>query len=163
LHPTPAGTTAQTGSAMRRGARPRGSIDGGSFGYVKDDLVAGKKVGNFEASPFASDDSQTVNRLPTLKATPDDRFTVLPINDGLGTRLTAWLSLDQLEQNSLQAGCDATVGLGGRAVSLDARNPSIVAILHCEPDRVLRSDGARELLAARAGPRTQARAPPQSS
>ena len=48
-------------------------------------------------------------------------------------------------------------------VSLDARNPSIVTILHRELDRVRWSDGARELLAARAGPNTSARAPPQSS
>jgi hypothetical protein len=44
-------------------------------------------------------------------------------------------------------------------VSLDARNPSIVAILHCE----FWFDGARERLSARAGPNPQARAPPQSS
>jgi hypothetical protein len=48
-------------------------------------------------------------------------------------------------------------------VSLDARNPSIVAILHSESDRVLWFDGAQERLTARAGPNTQARAPPQSS
>jgi hypothetical protein len=54
-------------------------------------------------------------------------------------------------------------GHGGGAVSLDARNPFIVAILQRCSDRVLWSDGAREALAARAVDNTQARAPPQSS
>jgi len=46
-------------------------------------------------------------------------------------------------------------------MSLDMRNPSIVAILHREPDRVLWPDGTQELLAARVGPNAQVRAPPR--
>ena len=104
--------------------------------------------------------SQTVNLL--AKATPDDRFTVKLINDGLSTWLTVGLSLNQFNRDSFQAGYPAGE-LGSGVVSLDARNPSIVAILRRESDRVLWSDGARERLAARVGPKTQARAPPQWS
>jgi len=46
-------------------------------------------------------------------------------------------------------------------VSLDTRNPSIVAILHCEPDRVLWPDGTQKFLAACAGQNAHARAPPK--
>jgi len=49
----------------------------------------------------------------------------------------------------------------GMGMSLDMRNPSIVAILHREPDRVLWPDGTQELLAARVGPNAQVRAPPR--
>lgn len=84
--------------------------------------------------------TQTVNLL--AKATPDDRFTVKLINDGLSTRLTVGLSLNQFNRDSFQAGYP-TGELGSGVVSLDARNPSIVAILRRESDRVLWSDGAR--------------------
>lgn len=105
--------------------------------------------------------SQSVNPLATLKVTPDDRCTVKLINDVLSTWLPVGLSLNQFNRDSFQAGCDPAGEFGSGIVSLDARNRSIVAILRREPDRVLWSDGARELLAARAGPKTQARAPPQ--
>ena len=79
---------------------------------------AGKKVGNFEGSLFASDargdgfisnswfNTQTVNFLGTLHATPDDRFTVKFINNNLDTRLPIRLSLNQFYQNPFQQGCD---------------------------------------------------------
>ena len=95
-----------TGGALNFRTRPGGTIDGaeygvegGSFGYLNNYLAAGKKVGNFECSLFASDargdgfiqnswfNTQTVNFLGTLHATPDDRFTVKFINNNLDTRL----------------------------------------------------------------------------
>ncbi len=89
-----------TGGALNFRTRPGGTIDGaeygvdgGSFGYLNNYLAYGKKVGNFEGSLFASDargdgfignswfNTQTVNFLGTLQATPDDRFTVKFINN----------------------------------------------------------------------------------
>ncbi|KRR00564.1 TonB-dependent receptor family protein [Bradyrhizobium valentinum] len=93
-------------------------VDGGSFGYLNNYLAAGKKVGNFEYSLFASDargdgfiqnswfNTQTVNFLGTLQATPDDRFTVKFINNNLDTRLPIRLSLNQYYQNPFQQGCE---------------------------------------------------------
>ena len=95
-----------TGGALNFRTRPGRTIDGveygvdgGSFGYLNNYLAAGKKVGNFEYSLFASDargdgfignswfNTQTVNFLGTLYATPDDRFTVKFINNNLDTKL----------------------------------------------------------------------------
>ena len=68
-------------------------VEGGSFGYLNNYFTAGKKVGNFEYSLFGSDvrgdgyignswfNTQTVNFLGTLQATPDDRFTFKLINN----------------------------------------------------------------------------------
>ena len=50
--------------------------------------------------------TQTVNFLGTLQATPDDRFTVKFINNDLDTRLPIRLSLNQYYQNPFQQGCD---------------------------------------------------------
>ena len=113
-----------TGGALNFRTRPGGTIDGveygvdgGSFGYLNNYLAAGKKVGNFEGSLFASDargdgfignswfNTQTVNFLGTLQATPDDRFTVKFINNDLDTRLPIRLSLNQYYQNPFQQGC----------------------------------------------------------
>ena len=113
-----------TGGALNFRTRPGGTIDGieygvdgGSFGYLNNYLAAGKKVGNFEASLFASDargdgfignswfNTQTVNFLATLQATPDDRFTVKFINNDLSTRLPIRSSLNQFYQNPFQQGC----------------------------------------------------------
>ena len=81
------------GPHHRRGRIRRGR----QFGYLNNYLAAGKKVGNFEYSLFASDargdgfignswfNTQTVNFLGTLHATPDDRFTVKFINNNLDT------------------------------------------------------------------------------
>ena len=112
-----------TGGALNFRTRPGGTIDGveygvdgGSFGYLNNYLTAGKKVGNFEYSLFASDargdgfirnswfNTQTVNFLGTLQATPDDRFTVKFINNDLDTRLPIRLSLNQFYQNPFQQG-----------------------------------------------------------
>jgi iron complex outermembrane receptor protein len=128
-----------TGGALNFRTRPGGTIDGveygvdgGSFGYLNNYLAAGKKVGNFEASLFASDargdgyignswfNTQTVNFLATLRATPDDRFTVKFINNDLSTRLPIRLSLNQFYQNPFQQGCatGATAALGCGTVPL---------------------------------------------
>ena len=110
-----------TGGALNFRTRPGGTIDGveygvdgGSYGYLNNYLAAGKKVGNFEASLFASDtrgdgyignswfNTQTVNFLGTLKATPDDRFTVKIINNDLSARLPIRQSLNQFYTNPFQ-------------------------------------------------------------
>jgi iron complex outermembrane receptor protein len=128
-----------TGGALNFRTRPGSTIDGveygvdgGSFGYLNNYLAAGKKVGNFEASLFASDargdgfignswfNTQTVNFLGTLQATPDDRFTVKFINNDLSTRLPIRLSLNQFHQNPFQQGCatGATAAAGCGTVAL---------------------------------------------
>jgi iron complex outermembrane recepter protein len=113
-----------TGGALNFRTRPGGTIDGveygvegGSFGYLNNYLAAGKKVGNFEYSLFASDargdgfignswfNTQTVNFLGTLYATPDDRFTVKFINNNLDTKLPLRYRLDQFYLNPFQRGC----------------------------------------------------------
>lgn len=118
-----------TGGALNFRTRPGGEIDGieygidgGSFGYLNNYLAAGKKIGNFEGSLFASDtrgdgfignswfNTQTVNFLGTYKATPDDRFTVKFINNNLDARLPIRLSLNQFYQNPFQRGCAVFTG-----------------------------------------------------
>jgi iron complex outermembrane recepter protein len=124
-----------TGGALNFRTRPGGTIDGaeygvdgGSFGHLNNYLAAGKKVDNFEASLFASDargdgfignswfNTQTVNFLATLQATPDDRFTVKLINNDLSIRLPLRSSLNQFYQNPYQQGCAtgamAAIGCG---------------------------------------------------
>lgn len=128
-----------TGGALNFRTRPGGTIDGveygvdgGSYGYLNNYLAAGKKVGNFEGSLFASDtrgdgyignswfNTQTVNFLGTLKATPDDRFTVKIINNDLSARLPIRSSLNQYYQNPFQQGCatGATAAAGCGTVTL---------------------------------------------
>jgi iron complex outermembrane receptor protein len=128
-----------TGGALNFRTRPGGTIDGveygvdgGSFGYLNNYLAAGKKVGNFEGSLFASDargdgyignswfNTQTVNFLGTLQATPDDRFTVKFINNDLSIRLPIRSSLSQFYQNPFQQGCatGATAAPGCGTVQL---------------------------------------------
>lgn len=126
-----------TGGALNFRTRPGRTIDGveygvdgGSFGYLNNYLAAGKKIGNFEYSLFASDargdgfiqnswfNTQTVNFLGTLHATPDDRFTVKFINNNLDTRLPIRLSLNQYYQNPFQVGCETASVAGCGTVSL---------------------------------------------
>jgi iron complex outermembrane receptor protein len=113
-----------TGGALNFRTRRGGSIDGveygvdgGSFGYLNNYLAAGKQVGNFEGSLFASDargngyianswfNTHTINFLGTLQATPDDRFAVKLINNDLSIRLPIRSSLNQFFQNPFQQGC----------------------------------------------------------
>jgi iron complex outermembrane receptor protein len=128
-----------TGGALNFRTRPGGTIDGaeygvegGSFGYLNNYMTYGKKVGNFEGSLFASDargdgfignswfNTQTVNFLGTLQATPDDRFTVKIINNNLDTRLPLRQTLTQYYQNPFQQGCTTggNVALGCPTVPL---------------------------------------------
>ena len=128
-----------TGGALNFRTRPGGTVDGveygvdgGSFGYLNNYLAAGKKVGNFEASLFASDargngyignswfNTQTVNFLGTFQATPDDRFAVKFINNDLSIRLPIRSSLNQFYQNPFQQGCatGTTAAAGCGTVSL---------------------------------------------
>lgn len=126
-----------TGGALNFQTRPGGSIngaeygvEGGSFGYLNNYLSYGQKVGNFEASLFASDargdgfiqnswfNTQTVNFLATVQATPDDRITVKLINNDLATRVPLRLSLNQFNQNPFQSGCDVPGTPGCGTVSL---------------------------------------------
>jgi iron complex outermembrane recepter protein len=126
-----------TGGALNFRTRPGASIngaeygvEGGSFGYLNNYMTAGQKVGNFEASLFASDargdgfiqnswfNTQTVNFLGTLQATPDDRFTFKLINNDLSTRLPVRLSLNQYYQNPFQSGCEVPGALGCGTQSL---------------------------------------------
>ncbi|MEH2626742.1 iron complex outermembrane receptor protein [Bradyrhizobium sp. AZCC 1719] len=126
-----------TGGALNFRTRPGRTIDGveygvdgGSFGYLNNYLSAGKKVGNFEYSLFASDargdgfiqnswfNTQTVNFLGTLQATPDDRFTVKFINNNLDARVPIRLSLNQYYQNPFQQGCDMAGVAGCASVNL---------------------------------------------
>ncbi|WP_065750688.1 TonB-dependent receptor family protein [Bradyrhizobium paxllaeri] len=119
-----------TGGALNFRTRPGRTIDGveygvegGSFGYLNNYLAAGKKVGNFEYSLFTSDargdgfignswfNTQTVNFLGTLHATPDDRFTVKFINNNLDTRLPLRQTLTQYYQNPYQQGCTTATPL----------------------------------------------------
>jgi iron complex outermembrane recepter protein len=132
-----------TGGALNFRTRPGGTIngaeygtEGGSFGYVSNYMTAGQKVGNFEASLFASDargdgfiqnswfNTQTVNFLGTLQATPDDRFTVKLINNDLSTRLPVRLSLNQYNQNPFQVGCEVagTLGCGTQSLFINGFN-----------------------------------------
>ena len=88
------------------------------FGYLNNYMTYGQKVGNVEASLFASDtrgdgfiqnsqfNTQTVNFLATVKATPDDRFTFKLINNNLDAALPIRLSLNQFNQNPFQYGCE---------------------------------------------------------
>src|ERR1700739_4056444 len=99
-------------------------------------MTAGQKVGNFEGFLFASDargdgfiqnswfNTQTVNFLGTLQATPDDRFTVKLINNDLSTRLPVRLSLNQYYQNPFQLGCEVpgTLGCGTQSLFLNGFN-----------------------------------------
>ena len=106
-------------------------VDGGSFGYLNNYLTAGKKVGNFEYSLFASDargdgfiqnswfNTQTVNFLGTLQATPDDRFTVKFINNNLDTRLPIRsVAQPVLSKSRSRQGCEAAGVAGCGSVPL---------------------------------------------
>jgi len=118
---------------MRPGRTIDGSeygVDGGSFGYLNNYFTAGKKVGNFEYTLFGSDvrgdgyiqnswfNTQTVNFLGTLHATPNDRLTFKLIHNELDTRLPIRLSLNQYYQNPFQTGCQTPGTPGCGTVSL---------------------------------------------
>lgn len=89
----------------------------GSFGYVNNWLRAGKAIGDFDISLFASDvrgegfaqhnqyDTQTVNLKAVWSPTPTDRFTFKFVHNELYGNLSGRLSANQFYLNPFQHGC----------------------------------------------------------
>ena len=119
-----------TGGAIDFRTRRGGEIDGlevgtdvGSYGYLNNYLTYGRKVGNVEASVFASTEkgdaltshsqfnTQTVNALLTYTLTPEDRLTFKFIENHVTADLSNRLSLNQFNQNPYQRGC--AIGASG--------------------------------------------------
>lgn len=113
-----------TGGAINFRTFPGGAIDGveygidvGSFNYLNNYAIGGKRGANWEASVFTSDvrgdgyfgysafDTQTVNALMTWKPSATDTFTFKFINNTIETELPFRMSLNQFKQNPLQKGC----------------------------------------------------------
>lgn len=113
-----------TGGAINFRTYPGGAIDGveygidvGSFGYLNNYVIGGKKGDNWEASVFTSDvrgdgyfgysdfNTQTVNALMTYKPSSTDTFTFKFINNNLDAALPFRMSLQQFNQNPFQKGC----------------------------------------------------------
>ena len=113
-----------TGGAINFRTYPGGAIDGieygvdaGSFGYLNNYVIGGKKGENWEASVFTSDvrgdgyygysdfNTQTVNALMTYKPSTTDTFTFKFINNNVDAQLPFRMSLDQFRQNPFQKGC----------------------------------------------------------
>ena len=130
-----------TGGAINFHTWTGAQIDGfeygaeaGSFGYINNYVDAGRKIGPFEYSLFASDvrgdgfidnsvfDTQTANFLGSYAVTPNDIVTMKVINNFTSTELPIRLSLAQFETNPFQRGCvtAATAAPGCATVSLDA-------------------------------------------
>ena len=114
-----------TGGALNFRTRPGGTIDGveygvdgGSFGYLNNYLTAGKKVGNFEDSLFASDARGDGFIQQQLVQYPDGQFSRHAAGDARrslhgqvhqqrsDTRLPIRSSLNQFYQNPFQQGCE---------------------------------------------------------
>ena len=122
-----------TGGAINFRTFPGGAIDGveygidvGSFNYLNNYAIGGKRGENWEASVFTSDvrgdgyfgysafDTQTVNALMTWKPSPTDTFTFKFINNNTDTELPFRMTLNQFKQNPFQKGCEtaATAAVG---------------------------------------------------
>lgn len=114
-----------TGGAMNFRTWPGGVIDGveygidvGSFNYLNNYAIGGKKGENWEGSIFTSDvrgdgyfgysdfNTQTVNALLTYQPSSTDTFTFKFINNNLYTELPFRASLNQFKANPYQKGCD---------------------------------------------------------
>lgn len=112
------------GGAINFRTRSGAEIDGfvygnefGSFGYINNYLNAGKAVGDFDISLFASDvrgegfiqhsqfDTQTINFKGVWSPTPTDRFILKVIHNELFGNLAGRLSLNQFHLNPFQRGC----------------------------------------------------------
>ena len=130
-----------TGGAINFRTFPGGAIDGieygidvGSFNYLSNYVIGGKKGENWEASVFTSDvrgdgyygysdfNTQTVNALLTYKPSFSDTFTFKFINNDLDTQLPFRMSLNQFRQNPFQKGCEtaATAATGCVITSFSA-------------------------------------------
>ncbi|MBS0270825.1 MAG: TonB-dependent receptor, partial [Proteobacteria bacterium] len=113
-----------TGGAINFRTFPGGTIDGveygidvGSFNYLNNYAIGGKRGENWEASVFTSDvrgdgyfgysafNTQTVNALMTWKPSTTDTFTFKFINNTIDTELPFRMSLNQFKQNPFQKGC----------------------------------------------------------
>ncbi len=138
-----------TGGAINFRTFPGGAIDGieygvdvGSFNYLSNYILGGKKGENWEASVFTSDvrgdgyfgysdfNTQTVNALLTYKPSFSDTFTFKFINNNLDTELPFRTSLTQFKQNPFQKGCEtaATAAAGCATNSFSATGTSANAI-----------------------------------
>ncbi|WP_244437588.1 TonB-dependent receptor family protein [Hyphomicrobium denitrificans] len=114
-----------TGGAMNFRTWPGGVIDGveygidvGSFNYLNNYAIGGKKGENWEGSIFTSDvrgdgyfgysdfNTQTVNALLTYQPSSTDTFTFKFINNNLYTELPFRASLNQFKANPYQKGCE---------------------------------------------------------
>ena len=117
-----------TGGALNFRTWPGGKIDGieygldgGSFNYWNNYLLAGTKTQKFEGAIFLSDvngdgyygysefDTQTANLLATYKLTSRDTVTLKGIYNQLYTELPFRMSLDQFDENPFQKGCATAV------------------------------------------------------
>lgn len=116
---------------MRTGAEIDGAEIGsqvGSFGYLNNYVIAGKKVGDFDLSLFASDvrgdgfDYHTayvmplVNFLGTWSPTATDRFTVKVVHNDVDTEMANRLTQAEFYTNPYQKGCVTTTSAPGCAV-----------------------------------------------
>ncbi|MBN9246517.1 MAG: TonB-dependent receptor plug domain-containing protein, partial [Hyphomicrobium sp.] len=105
-----------TGGAINFRTFPGGAIDGveygidvGSFNYLNNYAIGGKRGENWEASVFTSDvrgdgyfgysafNTQTVNALMTWKPSSTDTFTFKFINNTIDTELPFRMSLNQFK------------------------------------------------------------------
>lgn len=113
-----------TGGAINFRTWPGGVIDGieygvdvGSFNYLNNYVIGGKKGENWEASVFSSDvrgdgyygysafNTQTVNALITYQPSTTDTFTFKFINNNIYTELPFRMSLNEFNANPFQKGC----------------------------------------------------------
>lgn len=137
-----------TGGALNFRTRPGGDIDGVEYGidvgglnYWNNYAVGGTKGANYEGSVFLSDvrgdgyfeysafDTQTVNALITIQATPQDKITLKAIDNELYTELPFRMSLNQFLQNPFQEGCKtaaaAAPGCATNSFSATNTNPRV--------------------------------------
>jgi len=127
-----------TGGAINFRTWPGGVIDGieygvdvGSFNYLNNYVVGGKKGENWQASIFSSDvrgdgyfgysdfNTQTVNALITYQPSSTDTFTFKFINNNIYTELPFRMSLNNFNTNPYQKGCQtaATKAAGCETLS----------------------------------------------
>ena len=137
-----------TGGALNFRTRPGGEIDGveygldaGSFNYFNNYTAAGVKGAGYEGSLFLSDvrgdgwydyssfNTQTVNMLLTVQASPWDKITLKGIDNELYTELPFRMSLNQFLQNPFQQNCvtaaSAAPGCAINTFSATNTNPRV--------------------------------------
>ncbi|RUO99263.1 TonB-dependent receptor [Hyphomicrobium sp.] len=138
-----------TGGAINFRTYPGGTIDGieygidvGSFNYLNNYVLGGKRGDNWEASVFSSDvrgdgffgysdfNTQTLNALLTYRPSTTDTLTFKFINNNLDTELPFRTSLNQFNQNPFQKGCAtaATAAAGCATNNFSATGTSSNAV-----------------------------------